>query len=71
VDGEGVMQSPRGAFEVGWYDFRPGPGSGQRCLPAADFATVGAAVFWDLRELAVGDPVGCAWPMAPPTTTWW
>jgi LPXTG-site transpeptidase (sortase) family protein len=60
VDGEGVMQSPRGAFEVGWYDFTARPGFGGNAVFSGhvDFATVGAAVFWDLRELVAGDLVG-------------
>ena len=59
VDDQGVMQSPSGAFEVGWYDFtaRPGVGGNAVFSGHVDFASVGAAVFWDLRELGPGDLV--------------
>jgi len=59
VDGQGVMQSPRTAFEVGWYDFTAQPGTGGNAVFSGhvDFASVGAAVFWHLRELGPGDLV--------------
>jgi LPXTG-site transpeptidase (sortase) family protein len=59
VDGQGVMQSPKTAFEVGWYDFTAQPGTGGNAVFAGhvDFASVGAAVFWDLRKLGPGDLV--------------
>ena len=59
VDGAGVMQSPKGPFEVGWYDFSAQPGSGSNAVFSGhvDFASVGAAVFWDLRKLGPGDLV--------------
>jgi len=59
VDGQGIMQSPRTAFEVGWYDFTARPGTGGNAVFSGhvDFASVGAAVFWDLRELGPGDLV--------------
>lgn len=59
VDGQGVMQSPRGPFEVGWYDFSAGPGTGGNAVFSGhvDYASVGAAVFWHLRELGPGDLV--------------
>jgi LPXTG-site transpeptidase (sortase) family protein len=59
VDGQGVMQSPKTAFEVGWYDFSAPPGTGGNAVFSGhvDFASVGAAVFWDLRELGPGDLV--------------
>jgi LPXTG-site transpeptidase (sortase) family protein len=57
VDGQGVMQSPKTAFEVGWYDFTAQPGTGGNAVFSGhvDFASVGAAVFWDLRKLGPGD----------------
>jgi len=59
VDGQGIMQSPKTAFEVGWYDFTARPGTGGNAVFSGhvDFASVGAAVFWHLRELGPGDLV--------------
>jgi len=59
VDGEGVMESPAGPFEVGWYDFSAQPGSGGNAVFSGhvDYRNVGPAVFWDLRELVSGDLV--------------
>jgi len=59
VDGQGVMQSPKTAFEVGWYDFTAQPGTGGNAVFSGhvDFASVGAAVFWNLRKLGPGDLV--------------
>ena len=57
VDGDGIMQSPSGPFEVGWYGFTGQPGSGGNAVFSGhvDFANVGPAVFWHLRELGLGD----------------
>jgi len=59
VDGQGVMQSPRSAFEVGWYDFTAQPGTGGNAVFSGhvDFVSVGPAVFWDLHKLGPGDVV--------------
>ncbi len=59
VDGEGIMQSPAGPFEVGWYDFSGQPGMGSNAVFSGhvDYASVGPAVFWELRELTLGDVV--------------
>jgi len=59
VDGQGVMQSPKKPFEVGWYDFTAQPGTGGNAVFSGhvDFASVGTAVFWDLRKLGPGDLV--------------
>jgi LPXTG-site transpeptidase (sortase) family protein len=59
VDGQGVMQSPKTAFEVGWYDFTAQPGTGGNAVFSGhvDFASVGTAVFWDLHKLGPGDLV--------------
>jgi sortase A len=59
VDDQGIMQSPRTAFEVGWYDFSAQPGTGGNAVFSGhvDFASVGAAVFWNLHKLAPGDIV--------------
>ena len=57
VDEQGVMQSPKGPFEVGWYNFSARPGTGGNAVFSGhvDFASVGAAVFWNLRQLVPGD----------------
>jgi LPXTG-site transpeptidase (sortase) family protein len=57
VDDQGIMQSPRKPFDVGWYDFSARPGTGGNAVFSGhvDFASVGAAVFWNLRELVPGD----------------
>jgi sortase A len=59
VDDQGIMQSPKTAFEVAWYNFSAQPGTGGNAVFSGhvDFASVGAAVFWDLRELGPGDLV--------------
>ena len=57
VDDQGIMQSPRQPFDVGWYDFSARPGTGGNAVFSGhvDYASVGAAVFWNLRELVPGD----------------
>jgi LPXTG-site transpeptidase (sortase) family protein len=59
VDSQGIMQSPRSASEVGWYDFTAQPGTGGNAVFSGhvDFVSVGPAVFWDLRKLGPGDLV--------------
>jgi sortase A len=59
VDAQGVMQSPKTAFEVGWYNFTAQPGTGGNAVFSGhvDFASVGPAVFWHLRDLGPGDLV--------------
>ena len=57
VDGDGVMESPASAFDVGWYEFSAQPGTGSNAVFSGhvDFVNVGPAVFWDLRKLGLGD----------------
>jgi LPXTG-site transpeptidase (sortase) family protein len=57
IDGNGVMQSPNNAWDVAWYDFsaRPGAGSNAVFSGHVDYHDVGAAVFWNLRDLQAGD----------------
>ena len=59
IDGNGVMQSPDNAYDVAWYDFsaRPGTGSNAVFSGHVDYHNVGAAVFWNLRDLQAGDPI--------------
>ena len=57
IDENGVMQSPGNAYDVAWYDFsaRPGTGSNVVFSGHVDYHDVGAAVFWNLRDLQPGD----------------
>lgn len=57
VDGNGVMESPNGPEEVGWYDFTSKPGGGSNAVFSGhvDYHDYGKAVFWDLRELEAND----------------
>jgi LPXTG-site transpeptidase (sortase) family protein len=57
IDENGVMQSPSNAYDVAWYDFsaRPGTGSNVVFSGHVDYHDVGAAVFWNLRDLQSGD----------------
>jgi LPXTG-site transpeptidase (sortase) family protein len=59
VDPDGVMQSPKTAYEVGWYDFSAHPSFDGNAVFAGhvDLASVGAAVFWRLRQVAEGDDI--------------
>src|SRR3972149_11086899 len=52
VDGNGVMQSPKGPEEVGWYDFTAQPGFGGNAVFGGhgDFHDYGPAGFWGLRH---------------------
>ena len=59
VDSEGVMQDPKGPEEVAWYNFSAQPGWGGNAVFAGhvDYRNYGAAVFWDLRKLVLGDEI--------------
>ena len=59
IDENGVMQSPSNAYDVAWYDFsaRPGAGSNAVFSGHVDYHDVGAAVFWNLRDLQPGDVI--------------
>lgn len=59
VDGNGVMQSPKGPEEVGWYNFTSQPGFGGNAVFSGhvDYRNYGPAVFWELRNLRPGDLV--------------
>ena len=56
VDDNGVMQSTSNAYDVAWYDFSARPGAGGNAVFSGhvDYHDVGAAVFWNLRELERG-----------------
>jgi LPXTG-site transpeptidase (sortase) family protein len=57
IDGNGVMQSTSNAWDVAWYDFSARPGTGGNAVFSGhvDYHNVGAAVFWNLRDLQAGD----------------
>ena len=57
IDENGVMQSTSNAYDVAWYDFSAKPGTGSNAVFSGhvDYHDVGAAVFWNLRDLQPGD----------------
>jgi len=57
IDENGVMQSTSNAWDVAWYDFSARPGAGGNAVFSGhvDYHDVGAAVFWNLRDLQSGD----------------
>lgn len=59
IDPNGVMESPSNAWDVAWYDFSARPGFGGNAVFSGhvDYHDVGPAVFWDLRDLKMGDEV--------------
>ena len=59
IDGNGVMQSTSNAYDVAWYDFSARPGAGGNAVFSGhvDYHDVGAAVFWNLRDLQQGDVI--------------
>jgi LPXTG-site transpeptidase (sortase) family protein len=59
VDGQGVMQDPKGPEEVAWYNFSAHPGWDGNAVFAGhvDYRNYGPAVFWNLRKLEVGDEI--------------
>jgi LPXTG-site transpeptidase (sortase) family protein len=67
VDKDGVMQSPSGATQVGWYgtpefydggnDPRPGWGGNAVFSGHVYLDKIGRSVFWRLREVRAGDEV--------------
>jgi sortase A len=59
VDKDGVMQDPKGPKDVAWYDFSQKPGWSGNAVFAGhvDYVNYGPAVFWNLRNLEMGDEV--------------
>ena len=59
IDENGVMESTKNAYDVAWYDFSARPGAGGNAVFSGhvDYHNVGAAVFWNLRDLQPGDLV--------------
>lgn len=52
-----AMQVPDDPFEVAWYDFSAKPGTPGNAVFAGhvDHIRVGRAVFWNLRDVKIGD----------------
>lgn len=59
VDGNGVMETPNGPWDVAWYDFTARPGFGGNAVFSAhvDYINVGPAVFWNVKDLEQDDIV--------------
>lgn len=59
IDAGGVMESPHSPWDVAWYDFSAGPGFKGNAVFSGhvDYHDVGAAVFWDVRDLKMGDEI--------------
>ena len=53
------MQAPDNAYDVAWYDFSAHPGFGGNAVFAGhvDYIHVGAAVFWNLKDVEPGDMI--------------
>ena len=56
---DGVMLNPSGPWVVSWYDDLGALGEGGNVVMAGhvDYWDVGPAVFWNLTQLAPGDPI--------------
>jgi LPXTG-site transpeptidase (sortase) family protein len=59
LEAGGIMETPPDPVSVGWYDFSARPGATGNVVMAAhvDWANYGPAVFWELRNIDVGDQV--------------
>ena len=57
LDANMVMENPEDPFQVAWYDFTAKPGTPGNTVFAGhvDHIRVGRAVFWNLRDVQVGD----------------
>jgi LPXTG-site transpeptidase (sortase) family protein len=57
LDDNNQMPAPDNAWDVAWYNFSSRPGSGGNAVFSGhvDYHDVGAAVFWNLRDLQKGD----------------
>lgn len=57
LDANQIMQVPDDPFEVAWYDFTAPPGTPGNTVFAGhvDHIRVGRAVFWNLRNVQIGD----------------
>ena len=57
LDANLVMEVPEDPFQVAWYDFTAQPGTPGNTVFAGhvDHVRVGRAVFWNLRNVKIGD----------------
>jgi LPXTG-site transpeptidase (sortase) family protein len=57
LDETGKMLTPDNAYDTAWYEFTSRPGSDGNAVFSGhvDWHTVGAAVFWNLKDLEQGD----------------
>jgi LPXTG-site transpeptidase (sortase) family protein len=57
LDANLVMEEPDDPFQVAWYDFTAKPGTPGNAVFAGhvDHIRVGRAVFWNLRNVKIGD----------------
>jgi len=57
VDANRVPEVPLNADDVAWYNFSAPPGTGSNAVFAAHVTWNGRAVFYDLKEIQVGDSI--------------
>lgn len=57
VDANGVPQVPHNGYEVAWYAFSAGPGTGDNAVFAAHVTWNGVAVFYNLSQQGVGGQI--------------
>ena len=51
------MEDPGGKDDVAWYNFSAPPGTGSNAVFAAHVTWNGRAVFYDLKEVQIGDSI--------------
>ena len=57
VDANRVPEVPLNADDVAWYNFSAPPGTGSNAVFAAHVTWNGRAVFYDLKDVQVGDSI--------------
>src|SRR6266542_1549354 len=57
VDANRVPEVPLNADDVAWYNFSAAPGTGSNAVFAAHVTWNGRAVFYDLKDVQVGDSI--------------
>ncbi|TMB69675.1 MAG: class F sortase [Chloroflexi bacterium] len=57
VDANRVPEVPLNADDVAWYNFSAPPGTGSNAVFAAHVTWNGRAVFYDLKEVQIGDSI--------------
>ncbi|HJP41685.1 MAG TPA: class F sortase [Dehalococcoidia bacterium] len=58
-DISGFLEIPYSPTQVGWYDFTGKPGFGSNAVFTGhiDYVNYGPAVFWNLKDLMIGDEI--------------